>query len=38
VLMEAGVAAVLGPGVSNEDVVATVRAAAGEPSAGVRRA
>lgn len=28
-LMEAGVAAVLGPGASNEEVVATVRAAAG---------
>jgi len=28
VLMEAGVAAVLGPGASNEEVVATVRAAA----------
>jgi methylmalonyl-CoA mutase, C-terminal domain len=33
VLKEAGVAAVLGPGASNEEVVATVRAAAGRAPA-----
>lgn len=37
VLLDAGVSAVLGPGASAEEVVDTVRAAAGSPGPGVRR-